>query len=715
MTPQVTSRDTSTVFDIPVTTYQIDRDFVAAYQRQTALHIRLMRGVDYETALDFVKEKCANDPRFRLKDPDVIVNVMGKNGDRKTVKTTFFKFYGKICSENVRIAPSLTVYHGEEVMLGEHPIFIKGEMENRKKNKKLQLRYDEEGNHYLRDLYGIRQVGNKTDINAYSGGTVNQGTILYCKSTHSSLTSLCRCATSYANANNEKLLGGNRHYYDPLVIRSNLLATIDIIDLEELDYVVKKFGLVYPTPSDVMDMIFYSASMYGSFEGQLNDIEYMVEQMEPIERAAIMYTGDMFHTYKLNPGVIGAMLKELTYVSDDNTDRGHSGLFNELGETEQTTIKMYHYQDVAGRPLKELEPEVFNKLDNTAYRFLATLDKYAELISGIFLTDNLPSSVYDVPNIRRRVVPISDTDSTIFSTEYWVNSITPDVSSAVGRTVTGLAITYLVSGTIMHIMAMLSTAMGVHKDKLRALSMKNEFFYKVLCATPMSKTYYAQQTAKEGIMFKEPRLEIKGVLLKDSKMPKFVTQKCEELIKYVTDTLASDEMVDVPFILKEVADAERKILASLDKGETQYLSFNKVKPKESYARDEEEPNYVLHELWQEVMGPKYGYAPPPEYSAVKLPIAAGSIAQVKKWADQLEDKQLGEAFLTYMSTKGKKGFKNLIMPSQICEEIGIPIELQSLMDKRSAVLLNTKPLHVMITSLHLFVNNEGVNLVSDFY
>ncbi|MFO5452970.1 family B DNA polymerase, partial [Klebsiella pneumoniae] len=49
---------------------------------------------------------------------------------------------------------------------------------------------------------------------------------------------------------------------------------------------------------------------------------------------------------------------------------------------------------------------------------------------------------------------------------------------------------------------------------------KNVFYFAVLALTTRSKHYFASQDAQEGVMFNESRMEIKGVGLRDSKVPK---------------------------------------------------------------------------------------------------------------------------------------------------------------------------------------------------
>lgn len=706
-------------FDIPVTSYVPDRDIKQAFIRQNGLYLNLMTGSPIEHAEAFVKNKIESDPNFKLHNPTIIMNVKDPYGDRRTVKSTLSKYLTQIDKQELRVAPSLTAYLGEEKRPSFHALFIQGEMETRKKNKKLQFKYDEEKNFYLRDLYEIRQVSNKTYTNAYSGATVNKGTILYNKSTHSSLTTLCRTATSYANANNEKVIGGNRHYYNPNVIRSNLLSIIDLTDLDALDSMIKRYRLVYPTVQDTMDMITYSSINYGRFEVELQAIRVMVEGMSDIQRAACVYVGDLYHVYKHNQTFIKEMLQAISFVSKESDGPNVRDVYDSIDEKGQLMIKMLHFQDVKGRPFDEIEkesPEVFGKLNATARNLVEVMDYYAEFITQIFLTENLPSSVFEFPTCRRRVVPISDTDSTIFTCEYWCNEMYGEDGHPDDYTSVTLSIVYLITGITEHILGMLAGFMGVAPDKIRMLNMKNEFYFKSLAATTSAKHYYASQNAREGNYFPSYRKEIKGVGLKDSKLPHHVTDKAEELIGYILETMNSNKKIDIFHVLGEMSHVEREIRDSIERKEVRYLQNAKVKPASSYSKEEDADMYMHYLLWEAAFADKYGHSPSPEYQGFKISVNVNKLSKVKEWVKTSVNPELAQRVYNFLAKNGKDGMTFLVLPAVLVETTGIPIEIMEICDIRANVLRNTGPFYLIASSLGVnMVDQRFTNLISDYY
>ncbi|MFO5854907.1 family B DNA polymerase, partial [Klebsiella pneumoniae] len=109
----------------------------------------------------------------------------------------------------------------------------------------------------------------------------------------SNLTSTCRTGTSYANSNNEKFIMGNRHYYTPEITKANLVNIINVADMELIQKAVTNFNLHCPTPEEVVDMVLYSTKHYWQNKYYTAQILKLATGMTPVERAAVMYVGDL--------------------------------------------------------------------------------------------------------------------------------------------------------------------------------------------------------------------------------------------------------------------------------------------------------------------------------------------------------------------------------------------------------------------------------------
>lgn len=115
----------------------------------------------------------------------------------------------------------------------------------------------------------------------------------------------------------------------------------------------------------------------------------------------------------------------------------------------------------------------------TTYQLIkhAILD-YKDFINVFFLT-SLPASTAYIPNMIRRTVVLSDTDSTIFSVDEWVKWYFGNYRfTDEGFAVAG-SIMYIATQCIAHCLAIFSANMGVAKNKIFKLAMKPEFVFPV--------------------------------------------------------------------------------------------------------------------------------------------------------------------------------------------------------------------------------------------
>ncbi|MFO5890381.1 family B DNA polymerase, partial [Klebsiella pneumoniae] len=81
------------------------------------------------------------------------------------------------------------------------------------------------------------------------------------------------------------------------------------------------------------------------------------------------------------------------------------------------------FDTVKGRSkakLKESDPDTLNQIFATGRNIAETLNEYRLLIEAFFLTKCVPSSIHAFPTVYRRAAVISDTDSTMFTLQWWV-------------------------------------------------------------------------------------------------------------------------------------------------------------------------------------------------------------------------------------------------------------------------------------------------------
>lgn len=705
-------------FLLPASEYTRDFDIIDGAIRDNARYLQLMTLKPFEVCENWVREQFRQTGQFPLVDPTTFVLDKNTYGDRSKKTTTFMGFLKRVEKQSLLLSPSLTAYMPESQRQSTHAIYIKEGVANRKRVKGEQMAAERAKQFELAQVRKGEQENFKINNNSYSGATVSAATILYYKSTHSSLTSTCRTATSYANANNEKFLMGNRHYYNPEITKANLVSIINLTDMDKLQLAMDTYGLVYPEPDDVVDMVLYSSHNYWQNNRYTEQIRMMAHGMTPLQRAAVMYVGDLYHLNKHNPVQVRRMLDSISQLGDINNTITKEEFKTLDGDTKLLTYFLC-YEEVKGRSDELLEkenPEVFDLLYATSKGVVDGLQEHKPLIDALLLTKNIPHSIHAFKDSYRRAAVISDTDSTMFTMQFWVEEFyervcfTPEAK----RTVFGLV--FLVSEVVMHILAIQSANMGVAEDKLRLLAMKNEYYFAVLALTTRSKHYFASQDAVEGVMFEISRMEVKGVGLRDSKVQPQINKKGKKLMQHIIDCVKAEEPIDLAAILKDIADLEREIYISVRTGKADYLTTGQCKKSEAYKSEEDNDTYKKYLFWKEVFDPCFPGLEAPPYSFYKITTTAHNRTGMNEWFDGLEDKQLGMRLKEWALANKKTSLTSINVPATVVENMGVPEAITRVADVRTIISNTMGVFYLIMESLGIFlIDANNTRLISDFY
>jgi hypothetical protein len=608
-----------------------------------------------------------------------------------------------------------------------HAVYIKEAVGRRKVAKGEQMAAERAKNKEKALFKKGEQNNLKINNNSYSGGTVSTATILYYKSTHSSLTSCCRTATSYANANNEKFIMGNRHYYNPEVTKANLLFICNNVDLIAMADLMHHHQLHYPTVEEVVEMVRYSTPNYWTAEEHFKKIERMARGMTPIQRAAVMYTGDFYQLSKYNHDFVKDFLFALSEKGDLSTIPSEEE-YKGYGDDVHLLANFLCFEEVRGRDKGQLlngdpeqdppllpEPQVYDLVKSTAHRAMTTLNHYKGFIRVFLMSKVMPHSIHAFPTIYRKAAVISDTDSTMFTLQYWVDKyfgrvcFTPEAKRVV------FSMVFLISEVVMHILAQQSANMGVAYGKLRLLAMKNEYYFAILALTTRSKHYFASQDALEGIMFEIARLEVKGVGLRDSKVPPVINKAAKEMFTEIITNIKNEQPLDIQDILQRIGDLERKIMASVQSGSFEFMTTGQVKAADSYKSDDN-ATFKQYEMWNTVFGPFLGMTKEPPYSVVKVSLGIDNKTDLEAWCKRMGNDALAFKLKNYMVDNRKKDFTTLMIPYTIVETAGVPKEIIAGIDLRRMISNTMGTFYVLLETLGIFlIDKNNVRLVSDYY
>lgn len=704
-------------FVLPADEYRRDLNILEHYEKDVVQYLCLMTGASVEQAQQYVRKNLQKGGRFPFKDPRILYTERGENGDRELKsEITLHRYLQEAIAREQLIAPSLTIYKNPRQSKSLLVDFIDDNIKARKKAKLAMFKAEKAGDKLKQSIYDKEQTNRKLSNNSLSGAHSSDGNPFFNKTAHITLTSTCRSTSGYGNANNEKLLAGNRHYWSPKIVLNNIISIINHTDYATLEQAMQTYGLKYPTVDDTLACIRYSTKLYWENRDAWRSITELIEKLTPLQRAAFVYTGDFYQVKVLNDAFTREMLGNLARHMDTPHPDPDSVL-DDADEAIVQTANQICEVEMRGKELKEIKgtPE-YGIVAAVVENIIKQLDHYRLFIKAFWVTENMPASVAHFPQSIRRTALTSDTDSTIFTVQDWIEWYFGDLKVTPQTNGLAAVLIYFSSQTIIHLLARMSANMGIEKSLLFKIAMKNEYKFDVYVPTQVAKHYFALIGCQEGNLWKEYKKEIKGVHLKSSNAPVFVMKEAEKLMLSIMHTVLRGEKIKIIPILKRIAEIEHGVVEAVSKGDPKYLRKNQIKAANSYTKEKEQSPYLQYLLWQEVFAPDYGEAAEPPYVAYKLAVDLKSPTKVREWCDSLENQALAERFKRFMVKYGKTNIGTIMVPEQIVISKGLPKELYEVAQLRGIVRDTTKVFYLILEALNIFVADPKNNrLLMDYY
>lgn len=703
--------------------YKRDLRISHHYIEANATALQIATDCTREEALEYLHRVTGPGGKYEFKDPRVKVLVRGKNGDRSLQYTTFNKFIGAVEKRGAILSPSLTAYLHPKEKVSQYAVATDTNIKARKVIKAEMFAAEAVKDTETASIKDILQTGRKLTNNGMSGGFCTASTPFFCRSAHSSLTSCCRSATSSTNAFNEKFISGNRHYHNPDIVIENIMTIINLSDFDLIEKAMTVHNLKYPTYDQVMACIYRSSRRYWTDNKKWKYIAYVVSKLTDLQKAAFLFTSDLYHMREVNPDFVRQFIVDLAErtdvpcYEDIRLSDGDSRVLATM-KCADAIVRVGAEYKAKAKPgddgIDATKTEEVQSLLKANYKLSqANVEKYRAYIKAFLVTDNTPSSIAMMPFHVRETVLASDTDSSIFTEQEFIDWIEPNYENRQNRININAAITFLVSQQVVHLLAIVSGNIGVADENLFRLTMKNEYFFETFVLTNMGKHYFGTMAAREGNFYEKPKLELKGVHLRNSNVPGEIRERGNAIIDEILHKSNHNEKFSVTELLYQVGEIERFIYNSIRAGETMFLSKTTVKDKDAYAKPLSQ-NYYHYLMWEEVFAPKYGAAPPLQYIGLKAKCGLGSKTAIAEWLDELEDQALADRMRAFLKKYGKDKITQIVMPADIVMNTGVPPEIIEAINTRGLIMENIGMVYSCLESLGLyFVNPNSTRLVSD--
>ena len=712
------------------------RDFypLTHYAKQASYYLHVMTGQSLEVCQNWFKENFKAKRFENMRDPVVQFLLRDENYNREITEIPLSNYLKDIIKGKEIMAPSLTTYKNVDQEQSMLAVSIDANISRRSVAKKAMFAYEaeeemakERGDTVAAEDFHSKwffsektQTATKLSNNSVSGMHNSAANPFFNPSSHSTLTSNCRMTSGYGNANNEKLLSGNRHYWSPRVTICNIVSIIANTDYDKLSEFVTSNNFHIPSAEEVMEVIEYSSNIYWRDSVWRQKILDLVNKLNPMQRCAFVYTGDLYHIRKFNEDYIRSFIRSVSMRVTAQTDHTKA----EIKKLFEDHVILAHHicaADLKGRGVKYEEFEKtapFNDLYETARNISKTIHDYSSFIEVFLMTSNIPASVPRFPNSIRRSALISDTDSTIFTAQEWQVWFHGELAFHSDAVAVGATMIALASQSIGHVLAIMSANAGIATKSLRRIAMKNEFYFPVIVPTRVAKHYFGAIAVQEGNVKAATEYEIKGVHLKSSNAPPFITKAAKAMMVDIMETVMRGEKISMNKILNEITILENQVKTSLLKGEGTYYRGGSIKQLESYKNKDtpEKTNYSHFMMWQEVFAAKYGDIMPPPYMTLKVSTMIGTPTLTKKWLEDMKDQALADRIRAFMVKYNKKYFTTFLLPSSYLTQYGLPEELQDAIGTRHMVADVCKVFYIILETLGYYgLNSKETNLVMDTY
>lgn len=693
------------IFLKPVEFYRRDLNPIKHSVEQNAFYISKMASVNMDDAKAFI-QRAIKEKKFQdLVDPEVHYFERDETtGDKDTARIRLSQYISSAVKDDLVIAPTFTCYvpsYRRESLLVK---FIDRNVKKRSIHKKAAAKAKAEKKMELFSLENSNQDNYKRYNNSMSGGFVAGGTVINNPTAHSTLTSTIRTVSSLGNASNEKVISGNRHYRDPKVTLANLIAITSSVNTEELTAVMQKYNLKYPTCEDVAACILHSTQFYWKDDREFAKIFGFVQKLTPLERAAFVYTGDLYHLRIHNPEFVQGFLEQLGSKIEGQNFEEPGKKIHEIDELVVNFVHLICMNELKGigKDYSKISHEMCCTVLATSLNVVKVVEDHRDFINAIFLTRNLPCSTAYIRNMTRRAVVLSDTDSTMFSVDEWVMWRYGDLVYHEKARQLAAGVMFMATQMIAHNLAMFSANMGVAKDRLFLLAMKPEFAFDVFCQTPVAKHYFTCVNVKEGSVYEEFEMEIKGVHLKNSALPGEINKMAHARMRFIIEQIVAGKKISLLNELRLASELEQKILDSLLKGDVAYYKSAKIKEAEGYAEGPEKSPFQHYTFWNETFGHKYGMAPQPTYMVVKVPTKLTTKTAVKNWLDGMQDQELAMRIRHTLQRRNKLTFPTFYVPKEYAQSFGVPKEILSVTDTDKIILDMTYSRRMILETLGWF-------------
>jgi hypothetical protein len=664
-----------------------------------------------------VKDTC------KVPETEAVVHKYEGHSDKITVSLA--SYTQKTIGEN-NLLPSGTCYLPVSKKESFLRISIEDKIKERNDYKKKYLAAEAEGKVQESQYYNQNQANAKIFNNAIAGGMRLDQFILSCRAGFNAITSMGRLSVKQAYSFIERAVNGN--LYLPTV-DSALTYVLNHIQTIPTDFgpMLTDHHLYQPTIQDVLDYLRSSLGNY-CFRADYSPLESLLCTLTDIELAYVFYAGCLSNLCRFNNDLMRRWIdscfirgpierslwqdidtKEVKSFRSDVEACVLSTNYTRLGLKKGTTDKWNSIKNAA-----EDNPDGLREFIYCCRHFVTHFEQMVGVLQPIFQVNTTFAQLLFHDKMARQTVPLSDTDSNIFSTQEMIRWKCGKIDFSQEAYEMNAMVTFILSQSLEHVFARLSAGFGAEGKDVFRISMKNEFLYPVLIATALGKHYLAIATMQEGSLLPKLRKDIRGIGFRSSVYPRAIRDDFEKYVVDLFTEIQKGEPIRAASVLKHVADVEQTIYKSISNRDSDYLQTVSIKRKEEYA-DAATSVYHYYELWQAVFADTYGEMVIPN-KCFKIPLKDGNrLFKDAAFLERLEKDHpdIHKKWIAFKDRPGNRDISAVMVPPFKGKIHPFFVEI---MDVRAHVCSVMAGYYHMLDALGIGnVDIRCNGLVSDFY
>lgn len=670
---------------------------------------------------DFVKKTVME----RFTSPTVQAMVHDREGYSRHVELPLHVYIREVIGRN-NLAPSGSCYKPVSVQESFLRQSIDGKVKERNAFKKKYLAFEAQGKKRESQYYNQNQANAKIFNNAIAGGMRIKQFILGSLAGFNSITSTGRMCVKQGYSFIERAVNGNIYLPSTRDAISYVLNHIRHIPSDFPDLI--NSGLLYtPTVDEVTTYLINCVKNYVSHPDE-PELRELLSGVSPVERSYVFYAGSICNLCKFNeqmmrtwidscflPDIIDPQLymdvsvDDIKSFSDDVIACVLSTNYQRLGENPEKPGKYNSTKDAA-----KFNPEGLKEFIYACKHFVENFEKMVHVIRPLMRIETTFSRLVSQHKMARYTVPLSDTDSNIFSTQELIRWKRNGIDFSQESYNMNAIVTFILSQSLEHVFARLSSGFGVEGKDVFRISMKNEFLYPIMMITSLGKHYLAIATMQEGSLLPNPRKDIKGVGFRSSAYPKDIKDGFEKFVVNLFKEIEKGKPIRASSILSHISAIEHDINESILNRDATYLQTTSIKRKEDYSSPDTSV-YFYYEFWQEVFAPTFGEMVIPN-KCFKIPLKGGKrLFKDPEFLEKIAKShpEVHQRLLRFLENNPKKDIQAIMLPPFKGKADSFFVDI---MDIRSHISQVMSGYYLILDSLGIGTVDKRANtLVSDFY